>query len=126
MAGIDAQTGKVLDGFEHVSQSLGKILSTRQGERVMREWFGNPGLKLLGEPQTDRTILLWFNVIYMLIEIFEPRFRVIQFDVNSLTQNGWGDFTMNGEYRPYAQLDFIQAKAYVSIKDGSITLRIAT
>ena len=73
---VNATTGAPLDGFEHVEQSLNKIFTTRQGERVMREWFGNPGLRLLGENATPLTVLLWFTILWTLIELFEPRYRV--------------------------------------------------
>lgn len=87
----------------------------------MREWFGNPGLKLLGENATERNVLLWFSILWALIELFEPRFRVKRFVVNEIDRLGYGDFTMAGEYRPYAHLDWKQAKAFVAVdKDGSV------
>ena len=126
MAGINATTGAPLEGFEHVLQSLEKIFNTPQGARVMREWFGNPGLKLLGENMTDDTILQWFNTLYMLVELFEPRFRIVSFSVNDLDRLGFADFTMNGEYRPYAHLNWSQASAFVSISDNQVSLRSAS
>ena len=126
MSGVNSISGEALGGFEHVQQSLGKIFTTYQGERVMREWFGNPGLKLLGENATEATILLWFTALFMLTELFEPRFRIIQFVVNDLDRQGWADFTINGEYRPYAHLDWTQAATYVSFNGTSITLGSAT
>lgn len=125
MAGLDAKTGEVLDGFEHVLQSLETIFNTPQGARVMREWFGNPGLKLLGENMTDDVILVWFNTIYMLIELFEPRFRVIKFDVPELDRAGFAEFVIYGEYRPYAHLDWQQASFFVSVNDNTVSLRSA-
>lgn len=122
MAGVNADTGALLEGYDHVQQSLGKIFSTPQGSRVMREWFGNPGLRLLGEPTTERTILLWFNTLYMLIELFEPRYRVREFRVTDLTRAGYGDFTINGEYLPYAHLDWQQAAMFVSVSGNTVTL----
>jgi phage baseplate assembly protein W len=122
MAGVNANTGEVLDGFDHVQQSLSKIFSTPQGQRVMREWFGNPGLKVLGRNQTEETILLFFNVISMLIDLFEPRFRIIQFDLNDITRLGETAITANGEYRPYAQLDWVQSKSFLSINGTTVTL----
>lgn len=122
MAGVNAETGEVLDGFDHVQQSLSKIFSTPQGQRVMREWFGNPGLKVLGRNQTEETILLFFNVISMLVDLFEPRFRIIQFDLNDITRLGETAITMNGEYRPYAHLDWVQAKSFLSINGTAVTL----
>ncbi|MCO5144540.1 MAG: GPW/gp25 family protein [Aquamicrobium sp.] len=126
MAGIDARTGELLEGFSHVEQSLEKILSTPQGSRVMREWLGNPGLRLLGENITEGQILLWFNITWMLVELFEPRFRITRFDVNHLDRLGLADFTMAGEYRPYAHLDWEQARAFVSVDGTSVTVARAT
>lgn len=125
MAGVDAQTGAVLDGFAHVQQSLEKIFTTFQGERVMREWFGNPGLRLLGENATPRTVLVWFNTLWMLVELFEPRFRVRQFVVKDISRIGFSDFTMNGEHLPYGHLDWLQSAMFVSVVDGVVTLKPA-
>jgi phage baseplate assembly protein W len=125
MSGIDAVTGETLSGFDHVLQSLEKIFNTSQGARVMREWFGNPGLKLLGENMTDETILLWFNTLYMLVELFEPRFRIVKFYVDDLDRLGFAEFTIVGEYRPYAHLDWVQASAFVSVNDNTVSLRSA-
>lgn len=123
MAGVNAVTGHVLDGVDHIQQSLEKIFNTAQGARVMREWFGNPGLKLLGENMTEETILLWFNTIFMLVECFEPRFRILKFVVDDLDRLGFAEFTMIGEFRPYAHLDWVQASYYVSLSEGVVSLR---
>ncbi|KQW30752.1 hypothetical protein ASE36_00155 [Rhizobium sp. Root274] len=125
MTGINARTGEVLTGFPEVLQSLQKVFSTWQGERVMREWFGNPGLKLLGENQTEATVIQWFNILYMLTELFEPRYKISHFEANDMTQLGFSDFTLVGRYRPYAHLDWEQARAFVSVRGDTITLRAA-
>lgn len=125
MSGVNADTGKELDGFEHVQQSLGVIFSTRQGERVLREWFGNPGLKLLGQNATPQTFLVWLNTLWMLTALFEPRFRITKFAVDSVDRLGFADIGLDGEHRPYAHLDWTQARAFVSISDGRVTLESA-
>ena len=125
MSGIDAATWGVIDGFDHVQQSLETIITTRQSERVMREWFGNPGLRLLGENATQETILLWFTIVYALVELFEPRFRITEFVVEDINRLGFASFTMNGEHRPYAHLNWSQAAAYVSVRDGQVTINQA-
>ena len=122
MPGMSADTGLVLDGFEHVEQSLAKIITTRLGERWMTEWFGNPGLRLLGENATDANILLWINTIWMLVDIYEPRFKIQRFDLNSVSRDGIGDFSMFGQYRPLAHLEWTQAKAFVNISGGTVRL----
>lgn len=125
MAGINEVDGSILDGEDHVAQSLGKIFSTRLGERVMREWFGNPGLRLLGENATEQSILLWQNILWMLVELFEPRFRITRFVVNDVDRLGYSDFTIEGEYRLYAHLDWQQAAYFVSVEDGAVRLQRA-
>jgi phage baseplate assembly protein W len=125
MSGIDAETGRVLTGFDHVQQSLAKIITTPLGARVMREWFGNPGLRLLGENMTQSDILRFFATLWAVIELFEPRFKVRRFLVNTLSENGVADFTMDGDYRPYAHLDWEQAQAFVSLSDGVVRIESA-
>ena len=39
--GLDAATGGILTGWEHVVQSLLDIFDTRFGSRIMREWYGS-------------------------------------------------------------------------------------
>ncbi len=126
MAGIDAFTGKPLDGLDHVIQSIEKIFSTPQASRVMREWFGNPGLKLLGENLTEDTILRWWTVTWACLVLFEPRFRVRSFQLLKATRRGEIEVLMIGEYRPKAHLDFVQAKFFVSLSDGGVSVRSAT
>lgn len=125
MAGVNETTGEVLAGFEHVQQSLGVIFTTPQGSRVMREWFGNPGLRLLGENATARNVLLWFNILWALIDLFEPRFRVTRFLVRDIDRLGYGDFTLEGEHRPYAHLDWEQAALFVAVGDSGVEVRAA-
>lgn len=120
MAGISEDTLLPLDGWAHVEQSIDVLFSTRQGELYMHEWFGNPGLKLLGENSTRRTVLLWFTICWVMLELFEPRFRISQFVPNDLDRLGVGDFTMHGVHRPYAHLDWTQAALFVSVSGGDV------
>lgn len=126
MAGIDAVTGKPLAGLDHVIQSIGKIFNTPQAARIMREYFGNPGLRLLGENLTEDTILRWWTVTWACLVLFEPRFRVKYFKLISADRRGAIDVLMVGEYRPLAHLDFVQARLYVSLSDGGVSITEAT
>lgn len=126
MAGIDAHTGKVLNGLPHVEQSLEKLITTGLGQRVMREWVGNPGTKLLGENATPTIILRWITVIWSLVELFEPRFRIIRFEPRDVSRDGTLDHVMVGQYRPYAHLDWQQAQFFIAIRDGAVVLSPAT
>lgn len=126
MADIDARTGQVLQGFSEVQQSLEKIITTPQGERVMREWVGNPGLRLLGQNMSPDNVLLWYTIIWALVELFEPRFKIKRFQTNEATRLGELDATMVGEYRPYAHLNWTQAALFVSVVDGVVSIRSAS
>lgn len=122
MAGINATTGELLEGFAHVEQSIAKLVTTPVGERVMREWVGNPGTRLLGETATPSVILRWATILWALIELFEPRFKVLAFLPNDLDRLGAFDLTIVGEYRPFAHLSWVQAKLFISVRDGVVTV----
>lgn len=126
MPGVDALTGKPLGGFDHVIQSIEKIFTTPLGDRLMREYFGNPGVKLLGELVNEDTILRWWTVTWACLELFEPRFRVRYFRLLKADRLGAIDVLMIGQYRPYAHLDFVQAKLYVSLAGGGVSIRDAS
>jgi hypothetical protein len=123
MADIDARTGAALQGFGEIEQSIETILTTPQGTRVMREWFGNPGLKLLGQNMTPDTVLLWYTIVWALVELFEPRFKIRRFETTDADRLGELGATMVGEHRPYAHLGWKQAALYVSISGGAVRIQ---
>lgn len=125
MAGINARTLKPLGSVDHVVQSLTKALTTGLGERFMREWCGSPGRRLLGENATDRVLLKWWTITYMVVEIFEPRFKIKRFEVAEITRLGEAIFLMEGEYRLTAHRNFIQARVYVAVDKDGVTVRAA-
>jgi phage baseplate assembly protein W len=125
MAGINAETGKPLEGYDHVAQSLGKILTTHISERCMREWVGNPGLRIIGETANEDEILSWFGTLYAVISIFEPRLVINQFHLNEVSRGGTLDFTIDASYRPYAHLEFEQARLLILVEGGDVTVQEA-
>lgn len=68
--GIDQNTGKVLVGWAHVSQSIHKILTTELGSRIERRDFGSSLSSLIDKPQNEETMLKFFMAI---AEALEPR-----------------------------------------------------
>ncbi|MCW2319185.1 phage baseplate assembly protein W, partial [Rhodoblastus acidophilus] len=54
-AGIDKRTGRPLEGWPHVVQSLGTIFTTGFGARVMRRVFGSAVAGILGQNLTPDT-----------------------------------------------------------------------
>ena len=125
MSGVSADTFEALDGFSHVEQSIGKILTTEIGERVHREFFGNPGLRLLGENITEATILRFYAIAWALIELYEPRFRITRFNPDDASRFGTLELSFEGQFRRFAHLDFEQARAFVSLEDGAVRIVLA-
>lgn len=100
--GLDAATGGILTGWEHVVQSLRDIFDTRFGSRIMREWYGSFVPNLLGRLVTPDEVVPYFAAITSAIEQWEPRFRVTQIQVVKVTRNGQLHVFLDGEYRPRA------------------------
>jgi phage baseplate assembly protein W len=100
--GLDAATGGILTGWEHVVQSLLDIFDTRFGSRIMREWYGSFVPNLLGRLVTPEEVVPYFAAITSAIEQWEPRFRVTQIQVVKVTRDGQLHVFLDGEYRPRA------------------------
>lgn len=100
--GLNASTGGILTGWEHVVQSLHDIFHTQFGTRIMREWYGSFVPKLLGQLITPEEVVPYFAAVTSAIEQWEPRFRVTQIQVLKVTRDGQLHIFIEGEYRPRA------------------------
>ena len=56
MIGVDASTGRALDGMQHLGQSIGDILMTPMGSRVMRRDYGSLLTELIDQPIYNATL----------------------------------------------------------------------
>lgn len=74
--GMNAATGRTLAGTQHIGQSLGKILNTPLGSRVMRRDFGSVILTLIDQPMNQATILRLYSAAVVAIREWEPRVKV--------------------------------------------------
>ena len=113
MTGINRETGKLLEGWPHVVQSLRVIFSTRIGWRVMRRIFGSAVSGLLGKNLEPSTIARFYAAIIIAVELWEPRYRVRRITYptsqnnEELLRQGRFGFELEGDYRPRAlQGDF--------------------
>ena len=117
--GINRHTGRPLEGWPHVRQSLGVIMSTRWAQRVLMRAFGFGGLALLGQSLTPAALMRWFMALVLAIsprkaanlaniDLGEPRFRItsISFPSNrnsaSQLQQGQFGLLITGEFMPNA------------------------
>ena len=78
MIGVDASTGRALDGLAHLGQSIGDILMTPLGSRVMRRDYGSLLPDLIDQPFNDVTRLRLYGATALALMRWEPRIRLIR------------------------------------------------
>ena len=131
--GTNAATGAGLADFDHVVQSIGIILTTAIGERVMREWFGYPGLALLGELANEVTILRFWNAVVTALTVkqlnglpTEPRFRIVRIRTKTIDRSGLYEVEVEGDYMPRGHLgDFtVEARRNFRVMTGDAALSV--
>ena len=108
--GINRADGHVLRDFDHVRQSIGVILTTPVGSRVMRREFGSELFDLIDRPMTARVILAVYAAAVMAIARWEPRYAVTGVRVLEASADGGLSLEFNGTYFPRGHLgDFTPA-----------------
>lgn len=76
LTGMDRATGKALSGDQHLVQSIGDILTTPLGTRVMLRDYGCLLADLIDQPANRATILLCSMAVALAIARWEPRVEV--------------------------------------------------
>lgn len=76
MIGIDATTGRYLDGLAHLRQSIRDILTTPLGTRVMRRDYGSRLFALIDAPLNNATSLQITAATIEALARWEPRIAV--------------------------------------------------
>lgn len=108
--GFNRETGALLSGFDHVRQSIGVILSTPIGSRVMRREFGSELFDLIDRPMTDKVILAIYSAAVTAIARWEPRYSVTGIRVTGAQADGTLSIEFAGIYYPRGHLgDFTPA-----------------
>jgi phage baseplate assembly protein W len=74
--GVDAKTGKVLMGWDHVRQQMERIFATPFHTRVLRRYVGCFVPRILGETAVARIIVRFYWAIASAIDLWEPRYRI--------------------------------------------------
>lgn len=129
--GIDRRTGRLIEGWPHVLQSIEVIFTTRIGERVMRRHFGSAGPALIGRAMTANQVFVYFYVIMWTLERWEPRFKITQILPSASAEEarlGHMNFEIHGEYRPRGHLgdptpEGILRKIEIDQRDGQFVAR---
>lgn len=104
MAGMNRHTGKALDGYEHLVQSLGDLLTTPFMTRVMRREYGSEGMYLVDKPGTEDTLLSFTLAMGDAIRRWEPRYRLNRVWFEEAGQDGRFVINMDGTYFPRGHL----------------------
>lgn len=108
--GFNRETGALLSGFDHVRQSIGVILTTPIGSRVMRREFGSELFDLIDRPMTDQVILAIYSATVMAIARWEPRYAVTGCTIAGAQADGEITLEIAGTYYPRGHLgDFTPA-----------------
>jgi phage baseplate assembly protein W len=112
MAGLDRDTGRLIDGWPHVVQSIMVIFTTGYGERMLRRWFGSAVPQLLGNSLTEQTVVAFFTAIVTSLEVLErdtglprePRFKVTKITPRRVDRLGSLSIEITGIYMPRGHL----------------------
>jgi phage baseplate assembly protein W len=104
MAGMNRHTGKALDGYDHLVQSIGDILSTPKLTRVMRRDYGGQATYLVDKPATEDTLLSFTIALGDAINKWEPRYRLRRVWFEQAGQDGVFLLNVEGIYYPRGHL----------------------
>jgi phage baseplate assembly protein W len=98
--GANAISGRPLSDWEHVQQSIAKILTTPIGSRVMRRDFGSNLPDLIDSKMISQNILAVYASVAQAIDRWEPRFRVTKARIDRITPTGILALAIFGTYYP--------------------------
>ncbi|SCB41250.1 GPW/gp25 family protein [Rhizobium lusitanum] len=98
--GLSAASGKSLSNWEHVQQSIRKILKTPKGSRIMRRTFGSDLPDLVDGKMTRRNILAAYAAAATAILAWEPRYRMTAGRVTRADADGSITLEIFGTYYP--------------------------
>jgi phage baseplate assembly protein W len=77
MIGLHKTTGSGIDTLaDHVRQSIGDIITTPVGSRVMRRDYGSVIPDLIDQPLNSTTVLRLYAATAAAVMRWEPRFRI--------------------------------------------------
>lgn len=83
MTGMARNTGRELSLEAHLGQSIGDILSTPLGTRVMRRDYGSRLPRLIDAPLNGETQIEVFVAVAEALARWEPRLRLVRVSIDS-------------------------------------------
>ena len=96
---MNRTTGAAISGLEHLRQSVGDILSTPIGSRVMRREYGSLGPELIDHPDNHASQVRLFSAVASALLRWEPRFRLTRVGVQRDAERpGYALIELHGSY----------------------------
>lgn len=83
--GMNQKTGRALSDYDHLSQSITKILTTPIASRIKRRTVGSLVPDLIDDPTNEHSVILLYAATATALMLHEPRFRLtrVQLVVNA-------------------------------------------
>ena len=100
MTGMNRDTGRPLDGLDHVKQSITDILTTPIGSRVLRRDYGSRLPRLVDAPLNAATLTEIYAATAEAIGEWEPRFRLDKVSASRSGKTGQVILTLTGVWLP--------------------------
>lgn len=97
MIGINRNSGTALTGNAHLAQSIGDILTTPIGTRVMRRDYGSMLFDLIDQPLNAITRALVFAATALALKAWEPRIRITRIALSNGDAEGRLQIQIEGE-----------------------------
>lgn len=114
MTGMSNVTGRRLERRAHISQSIGDIITTPIGERIMRRNYGSYVPQLVDHPATAANRLRLIAATAQAIMKWEPRTRVRRVTVSVDAQ---GRCSLNIARRDTADVETVSST--VQLQSGA-------
>lgn len=99
MRGMDVNTGKELEGIEHLKQSIVNILTTPIGSRIMRRDYGSRLLELVDRPINRDFTLEIYAAVAEALQKWETRFKLEKVKITEVKE-GKVTIDLEGLYLP--------------------------
>ncbi|MDX5527171.1 MAG: GPW/gp25 family protein [Wolbachia endosymbiont of Andrena nigroaenea] len=99
MRGMNASTGKELEGIEHLKQSIIDILTTPIGSRIMRRNYGSRLFELVDKPINRDLTLEIYAATAEALGKWEKRFKLEKVKITEVKE-GKVTIALEGIYTP--------------------------
>jgi phage baseplate assembly protein W len=93
-----------MGGLDHIRQSIGDILSTRLGERVMVPEYGSEVPDVIDAPMNSGAAVDAFMAVAEALGKWEPRFALEKIEATRAEQEGSAGFVLTGRVTPDEQV----------------------